>query len=276
MSADPAQPFLPRYQLLGVIGRGYGHVLYRARDVPLERVVALEVLDQNASPDAGRRLLRKARIMAALDHPNIVRAHAVGKIEGRLFLSMELIEGGELTRHLPRFVQDQCAAAWLLAKVARAVHYVHQRGVLHRDLKPGHVLLDPDGEPHLIGFGLARLLDSGMTAPPGTVAGTALYMAPEQATATQPLTPAVDVYALGAILYELFTGRPPFRGQSVVDTLHQLLEREPEPPRALNPEVEPDLEAVCLKCLHKQPGQRYASAEALANDLERWLKGEAI
>jgi serine/threonine-protein kinase len=274
MSDDSALPVIGGYQVLGEIARGFRHAVYRARNVFLQRVVALEVLDQNSPPDAGRRLLQKCWIMARLDHPNIVRPHDLGEAGGWRYLAMEWIEGGELTRHLSRFVQDQCAAAWLLARVAQAVHHVHQRGVLHRDLKPAHILLDPDGEPHLIGFGLALPLGPHMTAPPGTIAGTVLYMAPEQATATQPLTPAVDVYALGAVLYELLTGRPPFRETSIVDTLHQLLEREPEPPRSLNVDVDPDLEAVCLKCLRKDPGERYASAAALADDLERWLRGE--
>jgi serine/threonine-protein kinase len=188
---------------------------------------------------------------------------------------MRLVEGGSLAQHLPRLRHDPRSAARVLAQVARAVHFAHQRGILHRDLKPDNVLLDGDGQPHVTDLGLAKLVegDRGLTQS-GTIVGTPSYMAPEQAAAKKALTAAVDVYALGAILYELLTGRPPFRAETPLDTVLQVLEREPERPRALNPAVSRDLETVCLKCLDKDPQRRYGSAEALAEDLERWLAGE--
>ena len=277
MPDDPERPTMGRYERLAELARGGWGTVYRAWDVELRRVVALKLLHRELPPTSLRRFFRGVQAQASIAHPGIVPVLAVGESEGRIFLLTELIEGGSLAQQLPQFLQDHCAGVWLLARVARAVHYVHQRGLLHRDLRPGHILLGPDGEPLLTDFSLVRLLESGSAAPPGTVIGTPLYMAPEQAAGeARRIGPATDVYALGVILYELLTGRPPFRGQNVVDTLRQVIERDPEPPRAVNPDVDADLEAVCLKCLRKDPGQRYPSAEALADDLERWLNGEAI
>jgi serine/threonine-protein kinase len=216
-------------------------------------------------------------VLARLDHPNVVRIHEVGEWQGRPFLVLKLIEGGSLREHLPQLVPDPCASAWLLAVVARAVHHVHQRGFVHRDLHPDSILLDAEGQPHLIGFSQARPVtpDAGK-AEREALSGRPTHMAPEQLLGKRHLTPAADLYALGVILYELLAGRPPFRGPTVLETLHQVIEREPERPRSLNPEADADLEAVCLKCLRKEPGQRPASAAALADDLERWLKGEAL
>ena len=207
--------------------------------------------------------------------------YEVGEQQGHHFYSMKLVEGRGLNYFLPRFVEDPRGAAQLLAVVARAVHYAHQRGILHRDLKPGNILVewrDSDAPiPHVTDFGLARRLEAdGSLTQTGAVLGTPGYMAPEQARAEKPLTTGVDVYSLGAILYALLTGRPPFRGDNALETLRQVQEREPAPPRSLNAHVPRDLEIICLKCLHKDAVRRYGSAEALANDLERRLRGEPI
>src|SRR5262249_25298682 len=188
------------------------------------------------------------------------------------------IEGNNLTRDLAHFRRNHRAAAHLVARVARAVHCAHQHGILHRDLKPGNILLDIHKQPHVTDFGLAKRLDgSSSLSSDGAVVGTASYMAPEQAAAqSQHLTPAADVYSLGVILYELLTGRPPFQAQTVLETLLLVVEREPEPPRRLNPAIGRDLETICLKCLDKRPQRRYASAAALADDLECWVEGRPI
>jgi hypothetical protein len=194
-----------------------------------------------------------------------------------IHFSMRLVEGGSLGGCLERFRGDAKAAARLLQTVARAVHYAHQRGILHRDLKPANIPLDAKGEPHVTDFGLAkRVAGGGSLTQSGAIVGTPGYMAPEQARAEKGLSTAVDTYSLGAILYELLTGRPPFRAATPLDTILQVLDREPERPRTLDPRIDRDLEAVCLKCLEKDPGKRYGSAEALAEDLEHWLHGEPI
>ena len=278
MPDDPAQPPITRYQLLGVLARGCGEAVYRARHVPSQRDVAIKILESSPpAPAAAARLRHEAEVLARLDHPNVVPLDGVGELQGRPFLVMKLIDGDSLRQHLPQFFQDPSASAWLLAAVARAVDHVHQRGFVHRDLHPDSILLDPEGQPYLIGFSSAERItpDTGKT-PPAALVGRPMYMAPEQALGKNALTPAADVYALGVILYELLTGRAPFQGQTLIEILHQLIAREPERLRSLNPDIDPDLEAVCLKCLRKEPGQRYASAAAVADDLERWLKGEAI
>lgn len=271
-----------RYELLEEVARGGVGVVFRARDPLLGRIVALKVLvaGEWASQTFVERFRNEATATAGLDHPHIVPMYEFGEVEGRHYLAMRFLEGGSLAQRLGNGSQpfEPRAAALLVSKIARAVHHGHQRGVLHRDLKPGNVLLDASGEPFLADFGLARLLTSNSTIT-RTVAvmGTPAYMAPEQAMGkSHEVTTAADVYGLGTLLYELLTGQPPFAGGTTAETLRQVIELEPRRPSLISPALPRDLDVVCLHALEKDPRRRYGSAEALAEELDRWLRHEPI
>jgi serine/threonine-protein kinase len=307
------------YEVLDEVARGGMGVVFRARQRSLNRIVALKMLlgGPLAGPAALQRFRMEAEAIATLDHPNIVPIYEVGACRDQPFFSMKYMEGGTLAGNRERF-RDPRAAAQLVATVAGAVHYAHQRGILHRDLKPTNVLLDAEGRPHVSDFGLAKRLeeptpavtfiqderpsanvghlpglsqlstqvhaaaprtysDNAYATQTGMIIGTLSYMAPEQATGDKAsITTRADVYALGAILYELLTSRPPLRGATPLETLHLLRDTQPERPRALRPGLERDLDTICLKCLEKDPLKRYSSAEALAEELQRYLDGEPI
>jgi hypothetical protein len=305
---DPAtkRPSIPGYEVLGELGRGGMAVVYKARQVSLNRLVALKMIlaGEHAGPEAVARFKVEAEAVARLQHPNVVQVYEVGEHQGCPYLALELVEGRTLAQQCGGTPQSPAQAAALLEVLAQAVQHAHERGIVHRDLKPGNVLLAcregerrgvsppvadapdrlPDAAslatftPKITDFGLAKRLEgeAGQTQS-GAIVGTPGYMAPEQARGkTREVGPATDVYALGAILYELLTGRPPFQGEGPIETVLRLLEGEPVPVARLRPECPRDLETICLKCLRKDPQQRYASAAALADDLRRFLHGEPI
>jgi tRNA A-37 threonylcarbamoyl transferase component Bud32 len=274
--------FLGEYEILEEIARGAMGVVYRARQDKLNRLVALKLIRDSsvAGPADLRRFHTEAEAVAQLDHPHIVPIYEIGQIDDQPYFSMRLLAGGNLTDHIPRLKQDPRSAAALMGKVARAVHYAHQRTILHRDIKPSNILLDEAGEPYVTDFGLAKRFGPGSgtaATVTGAVMGTPAYMSPEQAGGgTKSATTAADVYSLGATLYETLTGRPPFLGDSAAEIMRQVLDKEPARPQSINPKLDRDLETICLKCLAKEPPRRYGSAEALAEDLERWLAGMPI
>lgn len=268
------------YELLEQIGRGGQGVVFRARQKSLNRTVALKVigLGQWATEAHLKRFRLEAEAAARLEHPGIVPIHEVGERDGSCYFSMKFVEGGQLDEVGKREPMPIRRAVELMAKVARIVHYAHEHGILHRDIKPGNILLDAKGEPHLTDFGLARLVESESSVTHTLdVLGTPSYMAPEQAVGNNAaISKVTDVYGLGAVLYQLLTGQPPFAGGTTYETIKLLLDTEPRQPRLLNPKVDRDLSTICLKCLEKDPKRRYSSALALAEDLERWLKHEPI
>jgi serine/threonine-protein kinase len=283
-----SKPILPRsnarskpgYEILSELGRGGMGIVYKARQTALDRLVALKVIrsEEMASEAELVRFQNEAEAVAQLDHPHIVPIYEVGQMAGQRYFSMKLIAGASLDRKLEEFASDFLRVARLMQTVALAVHHAHQRGILHRDLKPANILVDEDGEPHVSDFGLARRIetDSGLTHS-GFPLGTPSYMSPEQARGEKgAITTATDVYGLGSVLYALLTGKAPFAGSSLAETLDQVRTTAPELPRRINGRVPRDLEVICLKCLEKEPQRRYASASALADDLGRWLAGEPI
>lgn len=268
------------YELLAEIGRGGMGVVYKARQKALDRTVAVKMIlaSHLASPEYVRRFQAEALAAARVRHSNIVQIHEVDQFRGQHFFVMEYVEGANLAERLAEGPVEPHAAARLVAAIARAVDHLHHHGIIHRDLKPSNILLDREGQPYLTDFGLAKVFTAGPQATStGVIAGTPSYMAPEQASGrNEPVGPACDVYSLGAVLYELLTGRPPFAEESPFDTLVQVLQGEPPLPRRINPKAPRALEMICLRCLEKSPADRYPSAAALADDLDHFAKGEAL
>jgi TolB-like protein/predicted Ser/Thr protein kinase/Flp pilus assembly protein TadD len=268
------------YELLEEIGRGGQGVVFRAWQRSLSRTVAVKIIGvgQFATNAHLKRLRREAEAAAKLNHPGIVPIYEVGERDGTNYFSMRFVEGDPLDEVVSRGPISVRQAAEFIVKVARTVHYAHEHGILHRDIKPGNILLDAHGEPHLTDFGLARLVEQGSTVTGSLeVMGTPSYMAPEQAVGNNAAVgSSTDVYGLGAVLYELLTGHPPFAGETTYETIRLLLDSEPRQPRLWNRKVDRDISAICLKCLEKNPRYRYPSALALAEDLERWLRHEPI
>lgn len=288
MNSTETAPGLPlpgpqdfgRYELVEEVGRGGMGVVYRARQKALGATVALKLVrgSQFASRDEIRRFYAEARAAAAIRHPHIVSVHDVGEFLGQHFLTMDFVEAGSLADRLESGPLDPREAAELLLIVARAVDYLHRHRIVHRDLKPSNILLDEQGTPHVTDFGLAKVFDADCAeTASGTIIGTPSYMAPEQAAGRSAgVSPQCDVYSLGAILYEMLTGRPPFAEENPLDTLLQVLEAAPEPLHQRNPRVPRDLEAICLRCLEKSPQDRWTSAADLATELEHFLRDEPV
>jgi serine/threonine-protein kinase len=274
----PDLPTIPGYEILGVLGRGAMGVVYKAWHQNLKRAVALKMIlaGGHAGPEERARFRQEAEAVARLQHANIVQIFDVGEHQGLPYFSLELVEGGNLAQKLSGALPPPEEAAQLLGTLARAMHAAHRQQIVHRDLKPANVLLTAEGTPKITDFGLAKCLDRAtVRTQSGAILGTPSYMAPEQVgSKTGDISPVTDLYALGAILYELLTGRPPFQAGNVEETLWQVKFREPVRPRKLNRAVDRGLEAICLKCLEKKPQHRYGSAKELADDLERWERGE--
>jgi predicted Ser/Thr protein kinase len=265
------------FEILEELGRGGMGVVYKARQINLGRLVALKMVRPDARADALARFHKEAQAVASLQHSNIVQLHEIGQSGGLPYVSLEFIDGGTLAEQINGRPQEITQAACTIRTLARAIHAAHLQGLVHRDLKPANILLTADGLPKITDFGLARRLgdDSDQTRS-GIIVGTPNYMAPEQADGLADASPLVDQHALGAILYELLTGRPPFRGMTPSDTIARVRTQEPVPPTRLQPRVPRDLETICLKCLEKEPHRRYADASALADDLDRFLDGRPV
>jgi serine/threonine protein kinase len=281
--ASDEYPVVPGYEIEGILGRGGMGIVYRARQTALNRPVALKMIlgGGHAGPSERARFRFEAEAVARLQHPNIVQIYEVGEQADCPYLALELVEGTSLAERLKGKALPAREAADIVRTLARAVHFAHQRGVVHRDLKPANILLTGGSAlatPKITDFGLAKRLDgTGSQTQTGAVLGTPSYMAPEQAAGkVHDVGTATDIHALGVMLYEMLTGRPPFGGSTLLATLEQVRSKEPEPPRSLQPQVPRDLETICLKCLQKEPQDRYASAQALADDLDRFMKGELI
>jgi serine/threonine protein kinase len=301
-AADTPWPVVPGYEILGELGRGGMGVVYKARQLGVNRVVALKMIlsGAHAGEQELTRFRAEAEAVGRLQHPNIVQIYEIGEQEGRPYFSLEFVDGGSLDTHLAGTPLPARPAAQLLETLARAIHFAHERGILHRDLKPANILLQNDERgtlsqerktedssfiihhssfrvPKITDFGLAKQLDvQSQQTRTGAILGTPSYVAPEQAAGKKDVGRAADIYALGAILYEMLTGGPPFRGESPLDTVLLVLSQEPVPPTRLQPKVPRDLETICLKCLHKDPRKRYATANDLGEDLQRFLDGEPI
>ena len=278
--APAALPQIAGFEILEVIGHGGMGVVYKARQLRLNRLVALKMVlaGVNASPQDLARFRTEAEAVAQLQHPGIVQIFEIGEQEGCPFLSLEYVGGGSLAQHLDGTPVAPRQAAELVLALARAVQHAHEKGIVHRDLKPANVLLTADGSPKITDFGLAKSTTAQQThTMTGAILGSPSYMAPEQASGhSDQIGPATDVYALGAILYEMLAGRPPFKGASLLETIEQVREHDPVPPRFLQPKVPRDLETICLKCLEKNPQRRYESAANLAADLHAFLHEEPI
>ena len=273
-AASARYPLIPGYEILGELGRGGMGVVYKARHVRLKRLVAIKMIlgGAQASAEQLARFQSEAEAVARLQHPNIVQVYEIGEHEGLSYFSLEFVDGGNLTTHFHGTPQAPREAARMVETLARAIHAAHRRGIVHRDLKPANVLLNSEGVPKITDFGLAKQLDGeGGQTQSGTILGTPNYMAPEQAQGkSKVIGPAADIYALGAILYDLLTGRPPFQAASVWETITQVVSAEPTPPSRLQTQVPAALETICLRCLQKDPQKRYDTAEALADDLRRF------
>jgi tetratricopeptide (TPR) repeat protein len=272
-------PNVPGYEILGELGRGGMGVVYKARQVALNRVVALKMIRHGDSASVGdtERFRTEAEAVARLQHHNIVQIYDVGAHRDLPYFSLEYCPGGSLERKLARTPQPPLEAARLVQTLARAMHHAHEHGIVHRDLKPGNVLIAEDGEPKITDFGLAKKLDEVGQTQTGAIMGTPSYMAPEQALGqVHAIGPHTDVYALGAILYECLTGKPPFKAPTMMETLELVRREDPVPPSRLQPRTPRDLETICLKCLNKDASRRYGSAQEMADDLQRFLTGESI